>query len=79
MSTGLRPLVVEVAPRSYLAVWQQKFSSIGINVMCQAITTNPDTAKQVQNVDIVYVTRAVQFIKDIQVRLLLQSYPDLRC
>lgn len=60
-------LTVVVAGGGYLAIWQQKFTSDGVNVMCQAVTTNPQTAKEVQQLEIVYTTRAVQFIKDIQV------------
>ena len=54
--------------KSYLAIYQQKFTAPGIDIMCQAITTNPETAKQTQQVNIVYTTQVVKYISDINVR-----------
>ena len=58
---------VAVEAKSYLAIYQQKFNAPGVEVMCKALTTNPDTAKEVTAVTIIYTAQAVQFIKDITV------------
>lgn len=60
---------VVVEAYSYLAIYQQKFIAPGVEVMCQALTTNPETAKEVQDVKITYSARAIRFVKDINVRV----------